>query len=92
LTASHVIAGESASSEHHKAEHYHKNVVELFFGSTYEDGKHGSENGFTVGLVYERRISALLGMGGFYEYVSGDFDKWSIGIPLFLHPYKGWRF
>jgi hypothetical protein len=31
-------------------------------------------------------------MGGFYEYLSGDFDKWSIGIPLFLHPYKGWRF
>jgi hypothetical protein len=31
-------------------------------------------------------------VGAFYEYVSGDFDKWSIGIPLFLHPYKGWRF
>ena len=31
-------------------------------------------------------------MGGFYEYAAGDFDKWSIGFPLFIHPHAGWRF
>ena len=92
LTASHLYATEMDSPEHREAEHYHHNVIELFLGNTYEDGDHGSENGFTVGLVYERRFSELLGIGGFYEYASGDFDKWSIGIPFFLHPYKGWRF
>lgn len=90
--ASHIFAAEHSQAEHHKVEHFHKNVIELFLGNTYEDGEHGSENGFTVGIVYERRFSELLGVGAFYEYVSGDFDKWSIGIPLFLHPYKGWRF
>ena len=51
-----------------------------------------SENGFTIGLTYERRFSELLGIGGFYEYAAGDFDKWSIGVPLFIHPHEGWRF
>jgi uncharacterized protein involved in copper resistance len=31
-------------------------------------------------------------VGGAYEYAAGDFDKWSISVPLFIHPYKGWRF
>jgi len=45
-----------------------------------------------VGFTYERRLSALWGVGGSYEYAAGDFDKWSIAVPLFIHPYKGWRF
>ena len=72
--------------------HYHTNLVELFLGGTYEDGDHGSEDGFSVGIVYERRLNNLWGTGGFYEYVAGDFDKWSVGIPLFIHPYKEFRF
>jgi hypothetical protein len=92
LTATHLYAAEQASTEHHEAEHYHQNIVELFLGNTYEDGDHGSENGFTVAIAYERRFLELFGMGVFYEYASGDFDKWSIGIPFFLHPYKGLRF
>jgi len=67
-------------------------MLEIFLGNTYEDPEHGDENGFTVGLVYERRFSELLGIGGFYEYAAGDFDKWSVGVPLFIHPYEGWRF
>ena len=43
-------------------------------------------------VSYERRLSSLLGVGGAYEYAAGDFDKWSIGVPLFIHPYKGLRF
>jgi hypothetical protein len=92
LTASPLYAEEQTKPKHNEAEHYHQNIVELFLGNTYEDGDHGSENGFTVAIAYERRFSELFGIGGFYEYASGDFDKWSIGIPFFLHPYKGLRF
>jgi hypothetical protein len=88
----HLLAAEQTSSTHQDSELYHHNVVELFLGSTYEDGDHGSENGFSIAFTYERRLSEFVGVGGFYEYAAGDFDKWSIGVPLFIHPYKGWRF
>jgi hypothetical protein len=92
FTAYHLFAVEQTHETHQGSEHYHKNSVGLFLGNTYEDSDHGSENGFTVGFSYERRFIKLLGIGGFYEYAGGDFDKWSIGVPLFIHPYKGLRF
>ena len=92
ITAPQLLAAEPDQTAHPHAGHHHLNVVELFVGNTHEDAHHGSENGFTVGFTYERRLSALWGVGGSYEYVAGDFDKWSVGIPLFVHPYKGWRF
>lgn len=82
----------AAEQTHHESENYHRNMAEFFIGNTYEDADHERENGFTLGLTYERRISELFGFGGFYEYAAGDFDKWSIGVPLFIHPYEGWRF
>ncbi len=87
-----LFAAEQEHETHQDSEHYHSNLVELFLGNTYEDADHGSENGFTIGFTYERRFSKLLGVGGFYEYAAGDFDKWSVGAPLFIHPYKGFRF
>ncbi len=87
-----VAPVEAEHDEHSDSGHYHHDVFEVFLGGTYEDGDHGSENGFTIGLTYEHRLSELLGFGGFYEYAAGDFDKWSIGVPLFIHPYEGWRF
>jgi hypothetical protein len=87
-----AAAAEQGHGQHEEARHYHVNTAEVFIGGTYEDGEHGSEDGFTVGLTYERRLSELLGVGGFYEYAAGDFDKWSIGVPLFIHPYGGFRF
>jgi len=92
FTAPHLFAAEQTHPIHEDSEHYHRNNIGFFFGNTYEDSHHGSENGFTVGFNYERRLSKLLGIGGFYEYAGGDFDKWSIGVPLFIHPYKGLRF
>ncbi|MHC4666625.1 MAG: hypothetical protein ACYS9T_11840 [Planctomycetota bacterium] len=87
-----VPAAEQPEGEHEQARHYHLNMAEVFIGGTYEDGGEGSEDGFTVGFTYERRLNELLGVGGFYEYAAGDFDKWSIGAPLFIHPHEGWRF
>ena len=92
VTASQVLAAEQGHAAHEGSAHHHPNMMEVFLGSTFEDSEHGDEHGFTIGLTYERRFSELLGIGGFYEYAAGDFDKWSIGIPLFIHPYQGWRF
>jgi hypothetical protein len=91
ITAPYLLAAEQTQAAHSEPGHYHRNSVGLFLGGTYEDTHHGSENGFAIGFSYERRLSALLGVGGFYEYVGGDFDKWSIGVPLFIHPYHAWR-
>ena len=71
---------------HHEAAHSHR--LELFLGNTHED----SEDGFSVGLAYEYRITEILGTGGLVEYAGGDLDKWLAGVPLFIHPHKGWRF
>jgi hypothetical protein len=92
LTVSHLSAAEQTQELHHDSEHSHLNTLGVFLGNTYEDGDHGSENGFSFGLNYERRFSKFLGVGGFYEYAAGDFDKWSVGVPLFIHPYREFRF
>jgi len=91
VAAPHLLAAEQAHTTHGESEPSHRNMVELFLGDTYEDTNHESENGLTVGFTYERRLSDFLGVGAFYEYAAGDFDKWSIGVPLFIHPYGGWR-
>lgn len=64
-----------------------RHSVELFLGNTHEEGK----DGFSIGLGYEYRIMDLLGTGLFAEYVDGDFREWVMGVPLLIHPYKGWR-
>jgi hypothetical protein len=66
----------------------HEQRVELFLGDADSEGEHG----FTVGLIYEYRFTELLGLGGFVEYAGGHHDAWSAGVPLFVHPYGGWRF
>lgn len=91
ITAPPLLAVEQTQAAHPDTGHYYLNSVGLFLGGNYEDTHHGSENGFAIGFSYERRLSALLGVGGFYEYAAGDFDKWSIGVPLFIHPYHAWR-
>jgi hypothetical protein len=62
--------------------------IELFIGNTHDDG----EDGFSVGLSYEYRLNQLFGIGGEVEYAGGDFKEWALMVPIFLHPYKGWRF
>jgi hypothetical protein len=91
VSAPQLLAAERAHTTESESGHYHRNVAELLLGTTYEDTRYGSKNGFTIGFTYERRLSDVLGLGGFWEYAAGDFDKWSIGVPLFVHPYGGWR-
>jgi hypothetical protein len=81
-----VLAAEEKQEEH-KESHYHRNHVGLFLGSTHEEG----EDEITIGLDYEYRFSQYVGIGVLLEYVGED-DREGVGmVPLFLHPYKGFR-
>jgi hypothetical protein len=82
-----ALAAEEVHEEH-KESHYHRHHVGLLVGNTHED----HEDTFTVGLDYEYRFSQYLGIGGLLEYVGEDFREWVGLVPLFIHPYKGFRF
>ena len=58
---------------------HHRNHVALFLGITHE----GEENGFTVGIDYERRITARIGVGAIFDYASGDFRTTVLGAAAF---------
>jgi hypothetical protein len=77
------VGHEEGQKAHHS---YHRNIAEFFLGTTYEDGEHGAEHGFTAGVTYERRFTDLFGTGAFVEYAGGDLDAWTAGVPLFVHP------
>jgi hypothetical protein len=64
-----------------------ENEVGLFLGGSH----HNHENGFSIGLDYEHRISELFGVGGLVEYTTEDFDSWVVAAPVFIHPYMGLR-
>ncbi|WP_299393845.1 hypothetical protein [uncultured Gelidibacter sp.] len=44
---------------------------------------------YTVGLDYEYRISEVIGLGLLAELILGDANEVLVGIPVFVHPYKG---
>jgi hypothetical protein len=81
----------AAEEEHekHKETNYHPNHVGLFLGSTHDEEE---EHKFTIGLDYEYRFSQYFGIGVLVEYV-GEAEREGVGlVPLFVHPYKGFRF
>jgi hypothetical protein len=82
-----VLAAEEEREEH-KESHYHRNHVGLFLGNTHEE----HEDDFTVGLDYEYRFSQYIGIGVLLEFVGEPFREGVGLVPLFIHPYKGFRF
>lgn len=82
-----IIASEKEHGGHEESQH-HRNRMELFLGNTHEHG----EDGFTVGLSYGYLLQEFIGVGGLLEYAGGHFDKWIVALPVFIHPYGGWRF
>ena len=80
-----VVGGEAYAQEHeshHEEAHkLHANTLGLFLGETFE----GSEEAFTLGLEYERRLSESFGIGLLVEHVFGDLDFWVYGVPLAFH-------
>jgi hypothetical protein len=57
------------AEEQDRDEGHHTNNLMLFLGNTHD----GDENGFTVGIDYERRITPRIGVGAIFDYASGDF-------------------
>jgi hypothetical protein len=83
-----LLFNHSISAAESEEGHEHANHMGLFLGNTH----HSGEDGFSVGVDYEHRISEIFGVGGLIEYAGGDFDTWIFGAPLYIHPYKGLRF
>ena len=78
---------EESASGHREEGIEDSNDVAIFLGGSH----HKDENGFSVGLDFEHRLSTIFGVGGLVEYTAGDFDSWVVAAPLFVHPYKGFR-
>jgi len=78
----------SAQSDVHAADHaHHKNEIAGFVGLTHE----GRDDGFSLGIEYERRLNATLGLGVLAEHTWGDFDFWVVAVPLAVHVDR-WKF
>jgi hypothetical protein len=66
----------------------HRHHIAVFLGNTHTEH---DEDAFTIGLDYEYRLTALLGIGALGEHAVKDIDTWVFGVPLALHPGAGWR-
>jgi hypothetical protein len=58
------------------------NSVGAFAGFT---GANRRENGLTLALTYERRITESFGIGAEVERVFGDLDFWLVTVPFAYH-------
>jgi len=68
-------------------EGFKRNEVALMLGYT---GVRAGDGG-TVGLGYERRLSRLIGVGAFAEYVFGESQVPVVGAGVYLHPTEKFR-
>lgn len=75
-----------ADDEGHGGGHHHHHVAVAgggaFKGET-------PKSAFFLGVDYEYRINATLGLGGYYEETLGDFDLQAFGVLFFVHPTDG---
>ena len=81
-------AGEhEGTSEEHGKEHFHKNHIALFVGSTQAELEHGERDDpqFTLGFDYERRLTTVFGIGALLDFVVEGNREGIVGIPVFLH-------
>ncbi len=88
LTMPLQVMGAEEEHDEDKWSHYHRNHLGLMLGNTHEQG----EDEFTIGLDYEYRFSQYVGIGVLLEYVGEDAREGVGMVPLFIHPYKGFRF
>jgi len=64
------------------------NRLSILVGVTSETRR---DKGLTLGLEYERRLDATLGVGLVAEHVFGDLDFSIFAVPLFFHTGR-WKF
>lgn len=80
-------AAGQAGEEAEKHENGHANEVAVFFGFTDE----GRDEGFALGVEYERRLNESYGVGALAERTWRGRDFWVYAIPLTLHVER-WKF
>jgi len=78
---------ESASA-HEAAGEFHPNLIAFFVGGAHEGSR---ENGFALGIEYERRLNKSFGVGLLAEHTSGDLDAWVYAVPFAYHSGR-WKF
>ena len=65
---------------------YHPHHVAVFVGGT--DSAHEG-SGVSLGIDYEYRWHQNFGVGVLAEYADLNHAAWIVGVPLFVHPYRG---
>lgn len=80
---------EEHHDDHHGEHHAHKNHLAIFNGAT-TNFDHSATD-YTIGLDYEYRFSNLIGAGFGAEYILTDDGELVLGIPVFIHPAKGFK-
>jgi hypothetical protein len=80
--------GEAGEHDSISLREYEKNMLNVLVGVT-EEGRR--DNGVTLGLEYERRLSKSLGVGAVAEHVFGDIGVSVYAVPLFFHTGR-WKF
>ena len=82
-----AVVGQTAEGETEEHDHEHRNEVAVFFGLTDE----GRDEGFAIGIEYERRLNESFGVGALAERTWRGTDFWVYAIPLTLHVNR-WKF
>lgn len=77
-----AACAEDTHDEHHGSHDFHANVFGVFGGITDEDHH---DPAFTLGLEYERRLSAEFGIGVIAERAFGDLDFSVYAVPFAYH-------
>jgi len=66
-------------------EHETRHLLKAFVGNTHT---HDDDNGLTLGVGYEYRLTPLLAVSALGEYAGGQVDTWVVGPGIVVYPYK----
>ena len=87
--AGHEGSNDEGHESGHESSHeeFHPNIIGLFLGFT---GEGRRDNGFAIGIEYERRLTKSFGIGALVERTYGDIDLIVSAIPFAYHngPWK----
>ncbi len=75
------------SSDQEATHEFHRNIVAGFVGVTHEGRR---DNGFALGIAYERLLTESFGIGVIAEHTFGDLDFWVYAVP-FAYRTGRWR-
>ncbi len=75
------------NSDHEATQEFHRNFVAGFVGVAHEGRR---DNGFALGIAYERILNESFGIGVIAEHTFGDFDFWVYAVP-FTYRAGRWR-